>query len=68
MAEASVDKIFELHIEMPNLPPRTLDHAILAGHRVHEGVRIERDGVFCGVLADADVFVIRKYKAQLVVQ
>eukprot|EP00965_Chrysotila_dentata_P103946 3432268-Pleurochrysis_carterae.AAC.1 len=25
MAEASVDKIFELHIELPNSPPRTLD-------------------------------------------
>eukprot|EP00965_Chrysotila_dentata_P090654 2992659-Pleurochrysis_carterae.AAC.1 len=27
-----------------------------------------RDGVVCGALADADVVVIRKYKAQLVVQ
>eukprot|EP00965_Chrysotila_dentata_P178372 5891158-Pleurochrysis_carterae.AAC.1 len=68
MAEASVDKIFELHIELPNLPPRTLDRVVLAGHRVHEDVRSERDGVVCGVLADADVVVIRKDKAQLVVQ
>eukprot|EP00959_Pyramimonas_sp_CCMP1952_P232519 4859333-Pyramimonas_sp.AAC.1 len=68
MAEASVDKIFELPIKLPNLPPRTLDRVILAGHRVHEGVRSERDGVVCGVLSDADVVVIRKYKAQLVVQ
>eukprot|EP00965_Chrysotila_dentata_P067796 2243135-Pleurochrysis_carterae.AAC.1 len=30
MAEASVDKIFALHIELPNLPPRTLDCVILA--------------------------------------
>eukprot|EP00965_Chrysotila_dentata_P039926 1326188-Pleurochrysis_carterae.AAC.1 len=36
MVEASVEKIFELHIELPNLPPCTLDHVILAGHRVHE--------------------------------
>eukprot|EP00965_Chrysotila_dentata_P037513 1247842-Pleurochrysis_carterae.AAC.1 len=68
MAEASVDKSFELHIELPNVPPRTLDRVILAGHRVHEGVRSERDGVVCGVLADADVVIIRKYKAQLVIQ
>eukprot|EP00965_Chrysotila_dentata_P020082 664377-Pleurochrysis_carterae.AAC.1 len=61
MAEASVDKIFELHIELTNLPPPTLDRVILAGPRVHEGVRSEHDGVFCGVLADADVVVIRKY-------
>eukprot|EP00965_Chrysotila_dentata_P089148 2943742-Pleurochrysis_carterae.AAC.1 len=66
MAEASVDKIFELPIELPNLLPRTLDRVILAGHRVHKGVRSERDCVVCGVLADADVVVIRKYKAQLV--
>eukprot|EP00965_Chrysotila_dentata_P123913 4096032-Pleurochrysis_carterae.AAC.1 len=39
MAEASVDKIFGLPIELPKLPPRTLDQVILAGHRVHEGVR-----------------------------
>eukprot|EP00965_Chrysotila_dentata_P051901 1723044-Pleurochrysis_carterae.AAC.1 len=45
MAEASVDKIFELQIKLPNLPPRTLDRVIIAGHRVHEGVRSERDGV-----------------------
>eukprot|EP00965_Chrysotila_dentata_P032425 1081105-Pleurochrysis_carterae.AAC.1 len=45
MAEASVDKIFELPIEMTNLPLRTLDQVILAGHRVHEDVRSERDGV-----------------------
>eukprot|EP00965_Chrysotila_dentata_P043947 1460870-Pleurochrysis_carterae.AAC.1 len=68
MAEASVDKIFELHIEFAKLPSRTLDQVILAGHRVHEGVRSEREGVVCGVLANADVVVIRKYKAQLVVQ
>eukprot|EP00965_Chrysotila_dentata_P058518 1941020-Pleurochrysis_carterae.AAC.1 len=68
MAETSVDKIFELHIELPNSPPRTLDRVILAGHRVHNGVRSERDGVVRGALADADVAVIRKYKAQLVVQ
>eukprot|EP00965_Chrysotila_dentata_P143426 4738974-Pleurochrysis_carterae.AAC.1 len=43
MAEASVDKIFEWHIELTHLPPRTLDRIILAGHRVHEGVRSERD-------------------------
>eukprot|EP00965_Chrysotila_dentata_P130162 4303698-Pleurochrysis_carterae.AAC.1 len=36
MVEASVDKIFELQIELPNLSPRTLDRVILAGHRVHE--------------------------------
>eukprot|EP00965_Chrysotila_dentata_P102847 3395860-Pleurochrysis_carterae.AAC.1 len=66
MAEASVDNIFELHIELTNLPPHTLDRVILASHRVHEGVRSERDGVVCGVFADADVVVIRKYKAQLV--
>eukprot|EP00965_Chrysotila_dentata_P046505 1545481-Pleurochrysis_carterae.AAC.1 len=68
MAEASVDKIFGLHIELTNLPPRTLDRVIFAGHRVHEGVRSERDGVVGGVLADVDVVIIRKYKAQLVVQ
>eukprot|EP00965_Chrysotila_dentata_P161276 5325915-Pleurochrysis_carterae.AAC.1 len=45
MAEASVDKMFELHIKLPNLPPRTLDRVFFAGHRVHEGVRSERDGV-----------------------
>eukprot|EP00965_Chrysotila_dentata_P096843 3200671-Pleurochrysis_carterae.AAC.1 len=45
MAEASVNKIFEVHIELPNLPPRTLDRVILASHRVHEGVRSKRDGV-----------------------
>eukprot|EP00965_Chrysotila_dentata_P113668 3757311-Pleurochrysis_carterae.AAC.1 len=55
MAEASVNKIFELPIELPNLPPRTLDQVILAGHHVHECVRSERDGVVRGVLADADV-------------
>eukprot|EP00965_Chrysotila_dentata_P096905 3202549-Pleurochrysis_carterae.AAC.1 len=68
MADASVDKICELHIELTDLPPRTLDRVILAGHRVREGVRSKRDGVVCGVLADADVVVIWKYKAQLVVQ
>eukprot|EP00965_Chrysotila_dentata_P123170 4071538-Pleurochrysis_carterae.AAC.1 len=68
MAEASVDEISELPIELPNMPPRTLDRVILAGHRVHDGVRSERDGVVRVVLADADVVVIRKYKAQLVVQ
>eukprot|EP00965_Chrysotila_dentata_P112645 3722864-Pleurochrysis_carterae.AAC.1 len=68
MAEASVDTIFELAIKLPNLPPRTLDHFILAGHRVHEGVRSERGGVVCGILAYADVLVVRKYKALLVVQ
>eukprot|EP00965_Chrysotila_dentata_P103476 3415151-Pleurochrysis_carterae.AAC.1 len=68
MAEASVDKIFELPIELPNFRPRTLDRVILAGHRIHESVRSERDGVVCGVLADADVVVIQKNKAQLVVQ
>eukprot|EP00965_Chrysotila_dentata_P067949 2247663-Pleurochrysis_carterae.AAC.1 len=68
MAEASVDKIFELHIKLPKLPPRTLDRVILAGHRVHKGGRSERDGVVCGTPADADVVVIRKYKAQLAVQ
>eukprot|EP00965_Chrysotila_dentata_P020659 684057-Pleurochrysis_carterae.AAC.1 len=31
----------------------------LAGHRVHEGFRSKRDGLVCGVLADADVVVIR---------
>eukprot|EP00965_Chrysotila_dentata_P003789 124172-Pleurochrysis_carterae.AAC.1 len=45
IAEASVDKIFELPIEspieLPNLPPHTLDRVSLAGHRVHEGVRSE---------------------------
>eukprot|EP00965_Chrysotila_dentata_P158165 5225819-Pleurochrysis_carterae.AAC.1 len=39
VAEASVEKNFEL----PNLPPRTINRVILAGHRVHEGVRSERD-------------------------
>eukprot|EP00965_Chrysotila_dentata_P022123 732209-Pleurochrysis_carterae.AAC.1 len=68
MAEASVDKIFKLPIELTDLPPRTLDRVILAGHRVHEGVRSKRDDVVCGALADADVVVIRKYKVQLVVQ
>eukprot|EP00965_Chrysotila_dentata_P043585 1449339-Pleurochrysis_carterae.AAC.1 len=68
MAEASVDKIIELPIELPNLPPRTLDRVVFAGHRVHEGVRSERDRVVCGVLADADVVVVRKNKAQPVVQ
>eukprot|EP00965_Chrysotila_dentata_P178629 5899290-Pleurochrysis_carterae.AAC.1 len=53
---------------MTNLPPRTLDRVILAGHRVNEGVRSERYGVVCGVLAEADVVVIRRYRAQLVVQ
>eukprot|EP00965_Chrysotila_dentata_P230820 6198016-Pleurochrysis_carterae.AAC.1 len=67
MAEASVDKIFESSIEWPNLPPRTLDRVILDGHRVHEGARSERDAVVRGVLADVDVIVIRKYKAELVV-
>eukprot|EP00965_Chrysotila_dentata_P006186 202131-Pleurochrysis_carterae.AAC.1 len=43
MAEASVDKMIELHIELTNLPPRTLGRVILAGHRVHEGIRSERD-------------------------
>eukprot|EP00965_Chrysotila_dentata_P011514 376842-Pleurochrysis_carterae.AAC.1 len=43
IAEASVDKVFELHIELNNLPPRSLDQVILAGHRIHEGVRSERD-------------------------
>eukprot|EP00965_Chrysotila_dentata_P100004 3304504-Pleurochrysis_carterae.AAC.1 len=33
MADASMDKIFELPIKLPNLPPRTLDRVILAGHR-----------------------------------
>eukprot|EP00965_Chrysotila_dentata_P015939 527643-Pleurochrysis_carterae.AAC.1 len=65
MAEASVDKIFKLPIELTNLPPLTLDRVILAGHRVHEGVKSEDDGVVCGVLADADVVLIWKYKAQL---
>eukprot|EP00965_Chrysotila_dentata_P168336 5559026-Pleurochrysis_carterae.AAC.1 len=52
MAEASVNKT--------NLPPRTLDRIIFAGHRVHEGVRSERDdGVVRGALADADVVVIQ---------
>eukprot|EP00965_Chrysotila_dentata_P009259 301848-Pleurochrysis_carterae.AAC.1 len=60
MAEASVDKIFKLYIELPNLPPRTLNRVILDGHRIHKGVRSERDGVVCGFLADADVVVIRK--------
>eukprot|EP00965_Chrysotila_dentata_P066130 2189463-Pleurochrysis_carterae.AAC.1 len=55
MAEASVYKIFELHIELPNLPPRTLNRVILANHRVHEGLRSKRDGIVCGALADADV-------------
>eukprot|EP00965_Chrysotila_dentata_P164684 5437097-Pleurochrysis_carterae.AAC.1 len=64
MAEASVDKI----IELTNLPPRTLDRVILAGHRVHAGVRSKLDGIVRGVLAGADVVVILKYKAQLVVQ
>eukprot|EP00965_Chrysotila_dentata_P016574 549414-Pleurochrysis_carterae.AAC.1 len=68
MAEASVDKIFELHTELPNLLPRTLDRVILASHRVHKGVRSKRDGVVRGALADADVIVVRKNKAQLVVQ
>eukprot|EP00965_Chrysotila_dentata_P025466 846837-Pleurochrysis_carterae.AAC.2 len=63
MAEASVDKI----IELPKLPPRTLDRVALASHCVQEGVRSEYNGVVCGVLADADVDVIRKYKAQLVI-
>eukprot|EP00965_Chrysotila_dentata_P044095 1465588-Pleurochrysis_carterae.AAC.1 len=66
MTEASVDKISELPIELTSFPPRPLDLVILAGHRVHEGVRSKRDGVVCGVLADANVVVIRKYKAQLV--
>eukprot|EP00965_Chrysotila_dentata_P040829 1353457-Pleurochrysis_carterae.AAC.1 len=53
----------------PNLPPRTLDRVILASHRVHKGATSERDGVVCGLLADADVVVvIRKNKAQLIVQ
>eukprot|EP00965_Chrysotila_dentata_P017465 580589-Pleurochrysis_carterae.AAC.1 len=68
MAEASVDTIFELPIEVPNLPPRTLDRVLFAGHRVHEGVGSERDGVSCRVLSDADVVIIWKYKAQLVNQ
>eukprot|EP00965_Chrysotila_dentata_P156618 5174805-Pleurochrysis_carterae.AAC.1 len=58
MAKASVDSIFEMHIELPNLPPHTLDRVILAGHRVHEGVRSERDGVVRGALTDAEVFVV----------
>eukprot|EP00965_Chrysotila_dentata_P094735 3132924-Pleurochrysis_carterae.AAC.1 len=36
MTEASVDNIFELPIDFPNSPLRTLDRVILAGHRVHE--------------------------------
>eukprot|EP00965_Chrysotila_dentata_P032016 1067597-Pleurochrysis_carterae.AAC.1 len=68
MAEASVDKIFELHIKLPNLPPCTPHRVILDGHRVHEDVRSERDGVVRVVLANTDVVVIRKYKAQLVIQ
>eukprot|EP00965_Chrysotila_dentata_P159008 5253062-Pleurochrysis_carterae.AAC.1 len=68
MAEASVDKIFGLIIELTNLPSCTLDRVILAGDRVHKSVRSERDGIVRGVLADADVDVIRKYRAQLVAQ
>eukprot|EP00965_Chrysotila_dentata_P005425 178179-Pleurochrysis_carterae.AAC.1 len=46
MAEASVDNIFESRIHrIAHLPPRTLDRVIVACHRVHEGVRSERDGV-----------------------
>eukprot|EP00965_Chrysotila_dentata_P102789 3393703-Pleurochrysis_carterae.AAC.1 len=47
MVEASVDKIFklpiELPIELPKLPPRTPYRVIPDGHRVHDGVRSERD-------------------------
>eukprot|EP00965_Chrysotila_dentata_P105221 3475262-Pleurochrysis_carterae.AAC.1 len=64
MAEASVDKIFEL----PNLPPRTLDRVILAGHRVQNCISGERDGIVCGGFADADVVVVWKNKAQFVVE
>eukprot|EP00965_Chrysotila_dentata_P145984 4822899-Pleurochrysis_carterae.AAC.1 len=59
MAEMSVDKIFELPIKLINLPPRTLDRVVLAGHRVHEGIRSKRDGVVLGVLANPDVVVVR---------
>eukprot|EP00965_Chrysotila_dentata_P139198 4603041-Pleurochrysis_carterae.AAC.1 len=45
MARRAWTRFSKLHIELPNLPPRTLDRLILAGHRVHEGVRSERDGV-----------------------
>eukprot|EP00965_Chrysotila_dentata_P149178 4926708-Pleurochrysis_carterae.AAC.2 len=45
MAKASVDKILKLPIELLFLRPGTLDRVILAGHRVQEGVRSERDGV-----------------------
>eukprot|EP00965_Chrysotila_dentata_P012784 422331-Pleurochrysis_carterae.AAC.1 len=56
MAETSVDKIFELLIELPNSLPRTLDRVvILAGHCVLDGFRSELGGVVRGVLADADV-------------
>eukprot|EP00965_Chrysotila_dentata_P051700 1716020-Pleurochrysis_carterae.AAC.1 len=68
MAMASEDKISELPIKLLNLPPRTLDRVILAGYRAHEAVRSERDGVVCRGLADANVVLIPKYKAQLVVQ
>eukprot|EP00965_Chrysotila_dentata_P150701 4978915-Pleurochrysis_carterae.AAC.1 len=58
MAGASVDKIFESPIELTNLSRHTLGRVIPAGHRVHEGIRSDREGVVCGVLADADVVVI----------
>eukprot|EP00965_Chrysotila_dentata_P040299 1337471-Pleurochrysis_carterae.AAC.1 len=49
-AKASVDKILEL----PNIPPPTLDRVILAGHRVHENISGERGGVVCNGIADAE--------------
>eukprot|EP00965_Chrysotila_dentata_P032024 1067824-Pleurochrysis_carterae.AAC.4 len=65
MTEASVDKII---VELPNLPPLTLDRVVLAGHRVHEGICGERDGIVCSGVADADVVVVWKNTAQFVVE
>eukprot|EP00965_Chrysotila_dentata_P071398 2359649-Pleurochrysis_carterae.AAC.3 len=63
--ERCLDKIFEL----PNFPPGTLDRAFLVlGHHVHDDVRRERDGIVCESLADADVVVVCKCKAKLVVE
>eukprot|EP00965_Chrysotila_dentata_P173040 5710230-Pleurochrysis_carterae.AAC.1 len=68
MAEASVDKIFELPIELTNLPCRSRPcHSHRSPHKRRCQKRA-RGGVVCGAFAEADVVVIRKYKAQLVVQ
>eukprot|EP00965_Chrysotila_dentata_P170082 5613765-Pleurochrysis_carterae.AAC.1 len=57
MAEAGVDKICPSNCLICPLARSTVSFS-LHGHHVHEGVRSERDGVVCGVLADADVWLL----------